>query len=264
MPRPIALLSDFGSADGFVGAVKCVLLSRCPQATLIDLTHEIAPHDVFGGALILRACAPYAPVDTVFLAVVDPGVGSERRAICIRSGSRLFVGPDNGLLWPAAAQFGEPECWELYSSRFRLPNPTPTFHGRDVFAPAAAALALGRAPEDFGPEIQDPAPLHFPEPIRATDSPDAEVVGEVLHVDRYGNCLTNITPVHLDDPGINGWTFHWDGGSVDGPAPCYASVPVGRPVVVLSSLGSYELALREGNAARTLKLRRGSRLTATR
>src|SRR4051794_16995699 len=144
MPTPgvITLLTDFGTRDSFVGVMKGVILSHCPDARLIDLTHEVTPGDVRAGSLSLQWAAPYFPPGTVHLAVVDPGVGGARRPLVLRGARALLVGPDNGLLWPAAAREGEPEAWEIDLSAWDRPI-SATFHGRDVFAPAAARLAAG-------------------------------------------------------------------------------------------------------------------------
>src|SRR5262245_41844580 len=130
MPPPVvALLTDFGQEDIFAGVMKGVLLARCPNARLVDLTHAVPPGDVLAGSLLRSAAAPYLPPQTIFLAVVDPGVGSARRPVCVVAGPRRFIGPDNGLLWKAAVEAGEPRAYELADPRFRLPQVSQTFHG---------------------------------------------------------------------------------------------------------------------------------------
>ncbi len=249
----IALLTDFGEGDSFVGAMKGVLHARCPGVSLADLTHAIEPGDVLGGALQLRAAAPYFPPHTVFLAVVDPGVGGERRPLCLAVAGRRFVGPDNGLLWPAAAALGEPEAFELANPNYRLPEVSATFHGRDVFAPAAAALAAGVAPDRLGPPVPDPVRLEFPRPERIAGG----VRGEVLWVDRFGNLITNLTPADLDDPLPGSLLAIIGQHRIPGPALTYSSVPPGEPCLVLSSGGTYEIADRDGSAASHLNAGRG-------
>lgn len=258
MPRLTALLTDFGYDDTFVGIMKGVILSRCPEARLLDLTHGVPPQDVLAGALHLLAAAPYCAPDTIFLAVVDPGVGGERRPLVLRSGSRLFVGPDNGLLWPAAAHFGEPEAFHLNRPRYWLPNPSSTFHGRDVFAPIAAMLVLGRAPEDFGDPIPDPVRLEIPVPTSVSGA----IRGEVLMVDRFGNAVTSLRPSDLSDPAPGSVTFEIDGHTIGGPSTHYGAVPPGEPLVLVGSMGFYEVSVNRASAAECLGISRGARITA--
>lgn len=267
-PLPtIALLTDFGYSDAYVGVMKAVLLTRCPHARLLDLTHGIAPQDVRAGALLLASAVPYCPAGTVFLAVVDPGVGGERRAICLRGGGHLFVGPDNGLLWPAAsteatlAAEGVPAAFHLDRPEHWLTaTPGATFHGRDVFAPIAAALTAGRAPEDLGTPLDDPVRLDPPRPTRNA----GEVRGEVLLIDHFGNAVTNLRPVDLDHPAPGAAAFEVAGRVLAGPDTHYAARREGEIVIVAGSLGYYEIAVRGGSAARALDLKPGSPVTARR
>ncbi|MBI3911612.1 MAG: SAM-dependent chlorinase/fluorinase [Armatimonadetes bacterium] len=256
----VALLSDFGLRDPYVGAIKGVLLSRCPQAVLVDITHEIDPGDVFGGALALLAAAPYFPEQTIFLAVVDPGVGGPRRPICVRAGGRHFVGPDNGLLWLAAAACGPPEAYALTEPAYRLPTVSDTFHGRDLFAPAAAALATGVPAERLGPRIRRPTRLTFPSPAVRP----GEARGEVLLIDRFGNAITNLCPAHLGCPAPGEVIFAVEGAQIRGPSRSYQEAAEGDLVVVLGSTGRYEIAINRGSAAERLHLRRGSPVHARR
>ncbi|MGV3719390.1 MAG: SAM hydrolase/SAM-dependent halogenase family protein [Actinomycetota bacterium] len=252
MPRPIALLTDFGSGDAYAGIMKGVLLTRCPGAPLFDLTHDIAPQDVFGGAVVLASAVRYCPADTVFLAVVDPGVGSDRRGVCLESGGRCFVGPDNGLLWPAAAAFGEPAAYHLDRPEHWLPEPGATFHGRDVFAPVSAALAQGVPARQLGSRIMDPLPLVLPTPVKRS----GRIHGEILHIDRFGNAVTNIRP---SDVGGANQAFQLEVGDrfIYGPSKCYRVVCSGEPTIVLGSWGYFEVAIRDGDAALLLGLQRG-------
>jgi S-adenosyl-L-methionine hydrolase (adenosine-forming) len=252
--RPIALLTDFGYTDAYVGVMKGVLLSRCPDARLIDLAHGVAPQDVLAGAVHLASAVPYCPPDTVFLAVVDPGVGSVRRPLCLRSGDQLFVGPDNGLLWPAAARTGEPEAFHLDRPEQWLPQPAATFHGRDIFAPVAALLALGRAPEEVGSPIPDPVRLQIPAPAVIPDA----LAGEIILVDHFGNAVTNFRPEALGNPGPYALTFVVGDRLIRGPATHYGAVGAGELLVIPGSLGYYEIAINRGNAASALGLHRGS------
>jgi S-adenosylmethionine hydrolase len=254
MPRLIALLTDFGTADAYAGVLKGVIASRLPEARMLDLTHGIPPQDVQAGALRLAAAAPFLPPDTVFLAVVDPGVGGERRPLILRSGDRCFVGPDNGLMWHAASSDGPPEAWTPDRPEFWLPTVSATFHGRDLFAPVAAALAAGTPPEALASPVADPVRWSPPPPVWTATG----VTGEVLLVDGYGNAITNLRPVDCGDPPDYRVTFAAGGHAVRGPAPYYAAAPKGSPVVVCGSYGTFEIAVNGGNAAAQLGLAVGT------
>lgn len=252
MPRPIALLTDFGSSDALAGIMKGVILRRCPDAQLFDLTHDVPPQDVFGGALVLASAVPYCPEDTVFLAVVDPGVGSDRRGVCLVAGGRCFVGPDNGLLWLAAAASGEPEAYQLDRPEHWLPEPSATFHGRDVFAPVAAALARGMPAGQLGRRIPDPVRLSIPAP----EARSGGVCGEIIHIDRFGNAVTNIRPADVGDAG-QAFQLEVGGRFISGPSKCYRTVCPGEPTIVLGSWGYFEVAIRDGAATLLLGVQRG-------
>lgn len=258
MPRPIALLTDFGLQDAYVGILKGVILSRCPDARFIDLSHAIAPQDIWAGALCLASAVPYCPADTVFLAVVDPGVGSSRRALCLQSSGRLFVGPDNGLLWPGAMTLGDPEAFCLDRPEYWLSAPSATFHGRDVFAPVAAHLAQGTAPGELGTPVADPVSLQIPPPVRIP----GRVTGEVIHIDHFGNAITNLRPEDLAGQALPA-VFELTDQFIFGPANCYTAVPAGLPTIVLGSWGYFEVAIRDGSAALLLGLQRGCPVSVT-
>jgi len=250
----VTLLTDFGDRDVFVGTMKGVILGICPEARLVDLGHQVEPGDIAAGAFLLRAAVRYFPLGTVHLAVVDPGVGGERRPIALTAGEHRFVGPDNGLLWPAAALLagsGTPAARLLTHPAYRLSEVSATFQGRDLFAPAAAHLARGADWESLGPAVTDPVRWEPPVPCRQTDG----VTGEILWIDRYGNAITNLTPsdAHALGPG---WVAEVAGLRL-APATHYAAVPAGEPLVLLGSLGTYEIAVNRGSAAERLGLRRG-------
>lgn len=196
----ISFLSDFGSGDEFVGVVKSVIVDIAPHVRVIDLVHEISPHDVRAGSLALARCIPYVP-QGVILAIVDPGVGSSRRAVAISvaGGTGIFVGPDNGLLAAAISLAGgAEEAVVLNNSKYQLAAPGTTFAGRDIFAPAAAHLCLGVALGELGDQI-DPA-LLLPGVVPLPREADGGLQGEVTWIDRYGNCQLNVS---ADD--IAGW-----------------------------------------------------------
>jgi S-adenosylmethionine hydrolase len=230
----ITLLTDFGTADSYVAEVKGVLLSLAPQAQLVDISHDIAPGDVRAGAYVLGRAWPRFPEGTVHLAVVDPGVGSERRALAARAAGHHFVAPDNGLLSPVPAD-----------ARFvSLPIPPragPTFHGRDVFAPAAAALATGAVLADLGSAITDASHTPLPTPNRQ----GAAVVGEVIHVDRFGTLITNLLPESVP---ANARVVI-AGGRVAAWGRTFADVARGKLVAFIGSGATIEIAARDASAA---------------
>src|SRR5919106_1091549 len=187
--RPvIALLSDFGSHDHYAGTMKGVMLTICPDVTLVDITHDVPVHDVLDGALQLAASARYFPAGTIFLAVVDPGVGSSRRGIAAEAGDYRFVAPDNGVLTAVLREWAPKKVVELTERRYARPTVSRTFEGRDRFAPAAAWLAKGIQLTALG----RPAPDYFRLDIPSPQVSEASITGVVLRVDRFGNLVTNI------------------------------------------------------------------------
>ncbi|HTR76581.1 MAG TPA: SAM-dependent chlorinase/fluorinase [Gemmatimonadaceae bacterium] len=240
----ITLMTDFGTADGYVGEIKGVLLSQAPSATLVDITHDIAPQDVQHGRLTLARVWRHFPAGTVHLAVVDPGVGSTRSALAVESDGSAFVGPDNGVLSPALLVAG--------ARAVSLPIPrgaAPTFHGRDVFAPAAAMLANGTPIEHLGSPAPRPIVLRTPEPERQGDG---TLVGEIIAIDRFGNAITNLVPLREGVVEAGGASLH--------VATHYAAVERGESLAVVGSSGLIEIAVRDGSAAVRLGLRRGDRV----
>ena len=186
----ITLLTDFGAADYFVGSVKGVILSLHPQARIVDLTHEIPAQDIEAAAFTLLAAYKSFPKGTVHLAVVDPGVGSTRRGIAIGAADQFFVGPDNGIFSYIYERESRFSVYELSNRQF-FPEPvSPTFHGRDIFAPVAAALANGVKPSELGGLVTDPVQLASLIP----EVGDFRILARIIHIDRFGNCVTNITP----------------------------------------------------------------------
>ncbi len=186
----ITLTSDFGLKDPYVAEMKGVILTINQKATIIDITHDIEKFNVRMAAFTLASAASYFPEGTVHLAVVDPEVGTKRRAIIIQTKKAYFVGPDNGILMLAAKSQGIKYIYQLTNPKFMLPSLSNTFHGRDVFAPAAAHLDSGVQTCEFGPEILDPLEPAFAQITRK----DSSVIGEVVHVDGFGNIITNIDP----------------------------------------------------------------------
>lgn len=247
MSRVVTLLTDFGTADGYVGEVKGVLVASVDGCTIIDISHELPPHDIEAGRLALARYWRRFPVGTIHIAIVDPGVGGERDALAVESEGRMLVGPDNGILSPALL-FPGARC-------VSLPVPvsaSPTFHGRDVFAPAAAQLASGVSLDALGAPFATPMVLRTPEAARRSDG---VIVGEVISVDRFGNLVTNLMARH--------------GGRIDVAGHAlpihrtYADVLLGDLVALVGSSGLVEIAVREGSAAATLGVERGELVTLT-
>ncbi len=222
--------------------MKGVLVSMAPGSPIVDVSHDVAPQDVDGARLALARYWRRFPAGTVHVAVIDPGVGSARAAIAIESDGRFLVGPDNGVLSPA--------LFALDARTVSLPvppNAAPTFHGRDVFAPAAARLAMGVALHELGEVLHQPARRRTPEPHKR---PDGAVEGEVLTIDRFGNAVTNLYAR------ADGWL---EVASTMLPVVrTYSEVAIGTRVGVIGSSGLLEVAVRDGHAARELQLRRGS------
>ena len=246
----ITLTTDFGLRDSYVAEMKGAILGIAGDVQLVDITHDVGAHDVTEAALALEAAVPYFPRRAIHVAVVDPGVGTGRRGLVLEADGYCLVGPDNGLFTPFLA--GNWRAFELRADEYRLSRVSRTFHGRDVFGPAAAHLARGVAPEAFGPSITDPVTLRWPGPSDVAGG----LVGEVVHIDRFGNLVTSIPASAL---GGDGDSFavrvagHW--------LPLvetYGDLPRGQAGALIGSRNRLEVAVREGNAARTLAARRGT------
>jgi hypothetical protein len=260
MSTLITLLSDFGSRDAYVGIVKGVLLSIAPAARLVDLTHEIPPQAVEVGALVLRSAVPYFPAGTVHLAVVDPGVGTARAPVAVRTPRALLVGPDNGLLAPAAAALGGATAVHAIENPSVLRQPVSrTFHGRDVFAPAAAHLAAGAAIESLGASRRGLLCPPLPEAGAVADG----VHGVVVHVDRFGNLLTNIERAALRAFRVPPLSVRVADMAAAPLRQAYGDVAPGELVALWSSWDTIEIAERDGSAAARLGVGRGARVTVS-
>jgi len=185
----ITLTTDFGSDDSYVGIMKGVIYGINPQATVVDLTHGIPPQDIVAGALTLRHSIPYFPAGTIHVAVVDPGVGTARKPILAFAGGHFFVGPDNGIFSYVLEKETDHRIFHVTAQKYFCQPISNTFHGRDVFAPVAAHLSNGLLPETFGEEIFDTVRLP---PLAPTAPKPGEIKGRILHIDRFGNCVTNI------------------------------------------------------------------------
>jgi len=256
--KVITLLTDFGLKDGYAGLLKGVIWSIAPDAQITDLSHSIPPQDVFSGALTLMRCVPYFPPGTVHIAVVDPGVGTLRRALAAQIGKHFFVGPDNGLfsrLIEPAKSAGEPiHFFSLDQPGFWLADVSPVFHGRDIFAPVGAHLANGVPLEQMGSRITDPATILFPEPARTEDG----WVGEVIHVDHFGNLATNITVSHIAP--LNQVEISINQIKIPGIVKAFGDRQPGERIALIDSAGWLSLAVVNGNAAEAWSAGMGSRV----
>ena len=274
MTRPIFFLTDFGLVDTYVGVVKAVILGIAPDATVVDLTHDVPPQDVRAGAFALVTAAPYLPDEAVVLAVVDPGVGTARRPIAVQAAGRTFVGPDNGLLsWavrapltpqPSLSCAGEGEhVVVLDRPRFWRLSLSATFHGRDLFGPVAAHLARGVPLEEVGTPAATMHELPWPAARTVTGAGDGivEAHGEVIHVDRYGNLITSLRGDDLPAQPV----VSLAGQSIVGLSPHYQSPASGsRPLIALvGSSGLLEIAVPNGSATTALQAGVGTPVAVT-
>jgi len=257
LPPVITLLTDFGAGSGYPAQMKGVLLRAVPRATVVDLSHEVPAFDILAGALLLEACVPHFPAEAVHCAVVDPGVGTARRGVCVVDAmERRLIGPDNGLFTPflgPGARVFELSRWEV------VPAPaSATFHGRDLFAPVAAWLATGGDPKRLGPAVSDPVLLPWPEPLVGRDQGGDQIEGQVLVADPFGNLITTLRVQHLTP------VDRVERVEVDGRAArLVRTFGDGRPgelVALIGSSGRLEIAVREGSAARQLGVGRGAQV----
>ncbi len=260
----ITLLTDFGLRDGYVAIMKGVILGIAPRARLVDIAHEVTPQTIGEASYVLQAAYRYFPQGTVHLVVVDPGVGGARRAIVVATPLAFFVAPDNGVLAPVvdeARHQGDVQIVELTEPRFWLPAVSATFHGRDIFAPVAAHLLCGVGLRALGRPLDQIAPSVVAE---ARFDGQGALEGQILHVDRFGNCITNVTLSRLRDCGIEGKLLvEIAGERVPGLYRTYSLGPVGIPMALIGSSGHLEVAIPNGSAAKALGVTAGDRLRVT-
>jgi hypothetical protein len=265
MSAIITLLTDFGTEDTYVGVMKGVITSICPSAQVIDLTHQVPPQDIATGAFLLDVSVDYFPEGAIHVAVVDPGVGTARKPVALRTAKAFFVGPDNGIFTLVLQRQQLLQAICLDNPRYHLPTVSSTFHGRDIFAPVAAHIACGVSVEELGTPIHRLQRLPLPrirvdwQGIRAT----------VVHIDRFGNAITNLTRDNYE-----AWRTRWD---VKEPAvqvaasdiflpiaTTYGEVARGKPLALFGSSGRLEIAVNGGSAALELALRRGDTIKVLR
>ena len=259
MPSKIATLTtDFGLKDPYAAEMKAAILSICPTTVIVDITHKIAKFNTRMGAYTLASAAPYFPKGSVHVAVVDPGVGTQRRPILIQTTQAFFIGPDNGILVLAAEKQGITCIHEISNSQFMLPKVSNTFHGRDIFAPAAAHLLNGVKPEEFGPKISEAVKPEFAKVTLR----NGVLVGEVLNVDGFGNIITNINEKEAEQNNLTGAV------SVELPGyklklrfcKAYGEAGSKDPLALIGSQGFLEIALNQDNAATKFKAKPGDKI----
>lgn len=256
-PQFITLLTDFGARDYFVPAVKGVIYTINPQVQITDLTHEIAPHDIASAAFILAACYHDFPRNTIHLVVVDPGVGSERRAIVVEAGDYLFVGPDNGVFSYVYTRESGVKVFQVADDRFTGRHMSSTFHGRDLFAPVAAWLSCGLSPGALGEEIEDYIRLEIPKPKVNGE----KLEGSIIHIDRFGNCITNFTlgEFPLERVGQSGVRLDFAGREITRFCTHFAEAAgSGELFAYTGSAGYWEIAVWCGSAAEMTDAKVGS------
>ncbi len=252
MLTPIALITDFGFKDPFVGIMKGVILRINHDAQIVDVCNEVNPGDIKGAAFALAMAFPYFPQGTIFTVVVDPGVGNSRRAIAAEVDGKVVLCPDNGVLTWVLQKHPDAKIVELTSRQFFLTEVSETFHGRDIFAPVAAYLSKGATLDELGPQITDAVVFDIPQVVAG----DRSLQGEIIYVDRFGNLITNITRAQLADwqkkAGDGTVRIHVGSAEIESIQHAYSDVPKGRALAIFGSTGYLELAVNGGSALDTL------------
>jgi len=242
----VTLLTDFGIEDPYVGMMKGVVMSINPVARFIDISHHVKAGDIRQAAHFLQETYPYFPEGTVHITVVDPGVGSKRRAIILTAQSHLFVGPDNGVFWPIINSHQDIKIIHLKEPKYFLPHVSSTFHGRDIFAPVAAHLSKGADPLEMGPAISNPVKLQLPAPHQE----GATLYGEIVHVDHFGNLITNIHRKEFEGfSGASAPIIRLEGLLIEGMRSTYAESGKGEILGLFGSSGYLEIAVNLGRAS---------------
>jgi hypothetical protein len=250
----IALLSDFGTHDPFVGAMKGVLLARAPGLSIIDISHQIPPQDIQTAAFYLMAAMPYMPKRTLFMTVVDPTVGTGRGIVWAKTENYQFIAPDNGLISWVEQKEKIKEARFISNSSLFMKTISSTFHGRDIMAPVAAAIAKGLPEKKIGPLFAGYRRFPFPQPEKAGN----RIMGQVIAIDHFGNVVTNIMRSHLSAKAV----FNISDHMLKDLKLTYASVPEGEPLALIGSFGFLEFSVRNGNFARTFDVKIGAPVEA--
>ncbi len=257
----ITILSDFGLSDGYVASMKGVILSIFPEVRIVDISHSVERHDIIAGAFLLASVVDYFPKDTVHLAVVDPGVGTERRGIVISSQNCIFVGPDNGLLVPAAQKKGIVEVRSISNKDMILRKLSRTFHGRDIFAPVAAYLAAGEEIEEVGPKIYDYIWLQLPE----STVKDGAIKGQIIYRDGFGNLITNILAETLQEINVKESIMVEirDRKITIKLRPSYGFGEPGELLAIIGGTGLLEISVNQGDASGYTGAEKGTKIRIT-
>jgi S-adenosyl-L-methionine hydrolase (adenosine-forming) len=252
--RTITLTTDFGTRDSYVATMKGVIYQICRTATIVDLTHQILPQDLMEASLVLESCYHFFPNGTIHVVVVDPGVGTKRRAVVVDTPDHLFVGPDNGIFSRIFASQSPHEVREITKEEYLLPQISDTFHGRDIFAPAAAHLANGVRPSEVGPIVKNPVRRDPPQPVVWQE----QVRGEVIHIDSFGNIITNVSREVFETVARDKrFRIVTNGKVIEQLSRTYQDVPRGKAVALFGSLEMLEIAIHGGRADRQIGAGKG-------
>ncbi len=256
--RTITLMTDFGTSDNYVGVMKGVILSINPQAQIVDITHAIPPQDIHGAAFLIDSAYRYFPTGTIHLIVVDPGVGSERRAIVCQTQTAYFICPDNGILTHIFRNEEPIHTVTVENTAYFLPQISNTFHGRDIFAPVAAHLSRGVSINKLGNPATNPVQLPIPKPAVSNEA----IVGHVIWIDSFGNLITNISHKILESlPEQSSVVIHAGIAKIDCLNHSYAESAVGELLAIIGSTNQLEISINQGDAAQILGLKRGDAIT---
>jgi S-adenosylmethionine hydrolase len=251
-------MTDFGTSDHYVGAMKGVILNINPQVQIVDLTHAIPPQDINGAAFLIDSAYRYFPTGTIHVVVVDPGVGSERRAIVCQTETAYFVCPDNGILTHILHNEKPAYSVAVENSAYFLPQVSNTFHGRDIFAPVAAHLSRGVPISELGNPVTQPVQLALPKPQVTEEM----VIGHIIWIDSFGNLVTDISREILESlEGQNGVVIHAGSAKIDHFNRSYAESEIGEVLAIIGSFNRLEISINQGNAAQVLGLKRGNTIT---
>lgn len=248
MKRIITFTTDFGGKDHYAGVMKGAALGINPDAVITDITHEIAKFNVTEAAFRLDSVYPYFPEGTIHVVVVDPGVGGSRKALAVESGGHFFVGPDNGVFSLVFGRYEDCTVVEITNHEYMLEDVSSTFHGRDIFAPAAAHLSLGVNIQELGNPVLSPALIDIPRPRVSGD----EITGEVIYEDSFGNLITNISSEMVK----SGSNIYIEQFRIDGVSNSYGEVGKGELLAIIGSSGLLEISVNQGSASKLFKMKR--------
>ena len=257
MSNIVTLTTDFGLQDHYVSVMKAVMLGVNPDLRFIDISHQIPPQDIMAGAWVVRNASLEFPPNTVHLVVVDPGVGTERDAVAVKIKDQLYVGPDNGIFSLIGDEF-EYEAYRLTNQSFWKKEPSNTFHGRDIFAPVAAHLASGADLSELGEPVEELVTYRWAVPISDKDG----IQGWVMHIDRYGNLITNISSSLISESiGTSKFRIYTGNTILDEIVPTFNSVADGEPAAYIGSSDTLEIAINKGNAQQMLGVQKGAQVS---